>query len=65
CCKEHYKFAELKYPTDKQFILNMEEKLSDYEYVNDIFSVIRADTDYNPHKAWELLKEKFGIKTEQ
>jgi hypothetical protein len=43
----------------------MEEKLSDYEYVNDIFSVIRADTDYNPHKAWELVKEKFGIKTEQ
>jgi predicted nucleotidyltransferase component of viral defense system len=64
CCREHYKFAELKYPTDKQFILNMEEKLSDYEYVNDIFSVIRSDIDYSPHKAWELVKEKFGIKSE-
>jgi predicted nucleotidyltransferase component of viral defense system len=58
CCREHYKFAELKYPTDKQFLLNMEEKLSDDEYVNDIFSVIRSDIDYNPHKAWESVKSK-------
>jgi hypothetical protein len=36
----------------------MEEKLSDYEYVNDIFSIIRSDIDYNPHKAWELIKSK-------
>ncbi|MDR1974829.1 MAG: nucleotidyl transferase AbiEii/AbiGii toxin family protein [Bacteroidales bacterium] len=59
CCREHYKFAELKYPTDKQFTLNMEEKLSDYEYVNDIFSIIRSDTDYSPQKAWELVKSLF------
>ncbi|GHV32763.1 hypothetical protein FACS1894177_09100 [Bacteroidia bacterium] len=61
CCREHYKFAGLKYPTDKQFILNMEEKLSDYEYVNDIFSIIRSDIDYNPQRAWDLVKEKFRI----
>jgi predicted nucleotidyltransferase component of viral defense system len=61
CCREHYKFAELKYPTNKQFILNMEGKLSDSEYVNEIFSVIRSNIDYNPHEAWDLIKEKFGI----
>jgi predicted nucleotidyltransferase component of viral defense system len=65
CCREHYKFAELKYPTNKQFVLNMEDKLSDDEYVNDIFSIIRSNVDYNPHKAWELVKEKFRSKTEE
>ncbi|MDR0566150.1 MAG: nucleotidyl transferase AbiEii/AbiGii toxin family protein [Prevotellaceae bacterium] len=63
CCSEHYKFSGYAYPTDKQFILNMEKKLSDYEYVNNIFSVIRSDIDYNPRKAWELVKEKFGVST--
>jgi predicted nucleotidyltransferase component of viral defense system len=33
-------------------------------YSEDIFSVIRADIDYSPHKAWDLAKEKFEIKSE-
>jgi len=58
CCKIHYEHAELKSPTAKQFILNMEEKLTDFEFTNDIFTVLKPNVEYDNLTAYELVKKK-------
>jgi predicted nucleotidyltransferase component of viral defense system len=58
CRKIHYEHAKSKPPTAKQFIQNMDEKLTDTEFTNDIFSVLKPNIEYNPHTAWELVREK-------
>jgi predicted nucleotidyltransferase component of viral defense system len=58
CYKVHYKHSELKPPTVKQFIRNMEEKIADFEFSNDIFTVLKPNTEYNCTLAYQLLREK-------
>ena len=58
CSKIHYKHAELKPPTAKQFMRNMEEKLMDSDFTNDIFTVLKPNIEYDNLKAWELVRRK-------
>ena len=58
CCKIHYKHAELKPPTVKQFMRNMEEKLTDSEFTNDIFTVLKPNVEYDNLTAYELVRRK-------
>jgi len=58
CCKIHYEHAELKPPTIKQFLLNMEEKLADSEFTNDIFTVLKPNIEYDNLTAYELVRRK-------
>jgi len=61
CNRLHYENAEQKPPTAKQFLRNMEEKLTDNEFTNDIFSVIKPEVEYNQFSAWELVKNKLSL----
>ena len=61
CNKKHYENAEQKQPTNRQFLRNMEEKLNDVEFKNDIFSVIRPDIEYDNVVAWEKVKKELKI----
>ncbi|MDR0811209.1 MAG: nucleotidyl transferase AbiEii/AbiGii toxin family protein [Paludibacter sp.] len=56
CNELYYKNEVQKQPTTKQFLRNMEEKLTDNEFTEDIFSVLKPATDYNQLAAWELVK---------
>ena len=58
CCDIHYEHAALKPPTVKQFIRNMEGKLADAEFTNDIFTVLKPNVEYNCLEAWELVRKK-------
>jgi len=58
CYKIYYEYAALKPPTIKQFIRNMEEKLTDPEFTSDIFSVLKPGTEYNTLIAYELVRTK-------
>jgi len=58
CSKIHYEHAELKPPTAKQFMRNMEEKLGDTDFTNDIFTVLKPNIEYNNWEAWELVRRK-------
>jgi len=58
CYKIHYEHAELKMPTAKQFMRNMEEKLSDTDFTNDIFTVLKPNVEYNNLEAWKLVRKK-------
>jgi predicted nucleotidyltransferase component of viral defense system len=56
CNKLYYENAEEKQPTQKQFLRNMEEKLTDNEFTEDIFSVLKPEVEYDNMIAWELIK---------
>ena len=47
-----------KPPTQKQFLANMEEKLLDREFMEDIHAILRPGVDYDNGKAWEAMKFK-------
>ena len=61
CNKKHYENAEQKSPTNRQFLRNMEEKLNDIEFTNDIFSVLKSDIEYDSVTAWERVKNEMKI----
>ena len=56
CNKLYYENEGRQQPTQKQFLRNMEEKLTDNEFTTDVFSVLKPEIEYNPLKAWELVK---------
>ena len=41
----------------KQFILNMEEKMNDMDFLGDIQNLIRPNEMFNPQEGYELIKE--------
>lgn len=45
-------------PTYKQFINNVEEKMSDPEFLGDTQNLIRPDREFDPQSGYELVLEK-------
>ena len=57
CYKEYINFSDGASPTSKMFIANMLEKMSDDEFKNDIFTILRPDIDYDNDLAYEKISE--------
>ena len=58
CYKEYMQFVVDKLPTQKEFILNMEEKMADREFTNDIHVILRPNVVYDNTVAYELIKKQ-------
>jgi len=58
CYKRYMDFSVSKPPTQKQFIQNMERKMIDQDFLEDIDSLLRSDEIYDVHKAYQIVKEK-------
>ena len=58
CYKTYMEYSVDKPPSRKQFLVNMEEKLLDKEFKEDIHPILRPGVDYDSLKAWELLKKE-------
>ena len=58
CYKEYMTFSVDKPPTQKQFLLNMEEKLDDPDFHGDIYALLRPGVKYDQAQAYELIKTK-------
>ncbi len=56
CYKEYMTFSIAKPPTQKQYLLNMEEKLEDPDFQGDIFALLRPGVEYDQAEAYELIK---------
>ena len=58
CYKEYMQFSVGKSPTQKEFLLNMDEKMENEEFIGDIAAIIRPDEKekYNQQEAYELIK---------
>jgi len=58
CYKKYMAFSVNKPPTQKQFLLNMEQKLEDPDFEGDIYALLRPGVEYDQNKAYELIKTK-------
>lgn len=47
-----------KPPTKKQFLLNMNEKMADSEFLEDIRLVLKQGVFYDNKEAWDLVWRK-------
>lgn len=56
CYREYMTFSVEKPPTQREYILNMEAKMQDSEFLGDTTALLRPDVPYNPHTAYELVK---------
>ena len=54
--KEYIAYSVKKPPTQKQFIVNMEEKLQDPDFEGDIYALLRPGIAYDQNKGYELIK---------
>ena len=53
---EYMNFSVKKPPTKKQYIQNVEKKISDSEFTGDIKALIRPGENYESSEAWGLIK---------
>jgi len=57
CYREYMKFVVgNNAPTQKEFLLNMDEKMQDDEFLGDTQLLLRNGEAYNPQEAYELVK---------
>lgn len=58
CYKRYISFVVEKPPTHKQFIMNMEQKMQDADFLGDMSTIIRHDVSYDPYEAYELVRSR-------
>jgi hypothetical protein len=51
-----------KPPTQKQFLANMNEKMTDRDFMEDIRLVLKQGVEYDNEAAWELVKKMLVYK---
>lgn len=60
CYNKYMEFVVDKAPTYRQFVQNMEMKLSDPEFLDDTDALLREGTGhFEPHTAWKMVKQSF------
>lgn len=57
CYKEYINFSDGVSPSQKNFVANMEEKMKDDEFRNDIFTILRPEVEYDNDKAYIAVSE--------
>src|ERR1035437_961279 len=55
CYREYMNFVVSSPPTQKEFLLNMETKMLDEEFLGDTMMLLRNGENYNPQEAYELV----------
>ncbi len=55
CYKEYINFSDGASPTSKMFVINMEEKMKDDEFRNDIFTILRPEVEYDNDLAYKKI----------
>ncbi len=58
CYKTYMQYSVDKPPTQKQFLANMEEKITDKEFLDDIHIILKPGVEYDNEKAWEVVKKE-------
>ena len=57
CYREYIGFVVDNPPTQKEYLLNMEQKIEDAEFLGDIEMLLRPNEKYNPQEAWQLVRK--------
>lgn len=56
--KKYMGFVVERVPSHKEFLQNMELKMQDDEFLNDVIPLLRPEINYNPLTAYQIIKEK-------
>jgi predicted nucleotidyltransferase component of viral defense system len=56
CYNKYMEFSVSKAPSQKEFMLNIEEKMINPDFIGDIKALIRPEEKYDPETAFELVK---------
>lgn len=62
CYHKYMGFSVEHPPSSKEVLLNMEEKMKDKEFVEDIQVILRPGIEYDHQKAYEAVKKELLIK---
>lgn len=58
CYKRYIGFVVQQPPTYKQFMLNMNEKMQDHDFLTDSKLLLRPDIGFDPYEAFEIVKDR-------
>ena len=58
CYRRYIDFVVDQPPTHKQFMLNMEEKMQDNDFLTDSKLLMRPGIEFNPVEAYEIVKNR-------
>ena len=58
CYREYIGFVVHHPPTQREYLLNMEQKIEDEEFWGDTKMLLRPDEKYHPAEAWEFVKSQ-------
>jgi predicted nucleotidyltransferase component of viral defense system len=58
CYREYIGFVVDNPPSQKEYLLNMEQKIEDEEFLGDTEMLLRPNEKYNPVEAWNLVKSQ-------
>lgn len=56
CYRAYINFAVKKIPSQKEYLLNINEKMTDPEFLSDTVALLKPEESYEPIEAFELLK---------
>lgn len=56
CYKTYIEHSVDKPPTQKQFLSNIEEKMTDKEFLDDFFIILKQSVVYDNKRAWNMIK---------
>ena len=58
CYKTYMEHSVDKPPTQKQFLSNMEEKMKDKDFLQDIHFILKPNVEYDNVEAWEIIRKE-------
>jgi predicted nucleotidyltransferase component of viral defense system len=58
CYKTYMKFSVGSTPSQKQFIVNMQEKMEDKEFLLDIRSIHKPGIQFDNNEAWKIVRKE-------
>ena len=60
--ERYLSFTASHLPTYKEFVLNMEEKLQDEEFLSDTDIILHPGLEYNPAQAWHVVHNELVMR---
>jgi predicted nucleotidyltransferase component of viral defense system len=58
CYREYIGFVVDNQPTQREYLLNIEQKIEDEEFLGNTEMLLRPDEKYNPLEAWNLVRNQ-------
>ena len=55
-------FTASHLPTYKEFVMNMEEKLQDEEFLADTDLILSPELNYEPKEAWQMVHDELVVR---